>query len=264
MAPEGSPRSSTDQRGLLRSTSFDEIDDLDSAGQHSKYTHGTTEMRNRLSKPWKKPPPWLRPRCMLIALGVAAALILLSTFYLRQHGGILITAEPLETATKMDAAKVPTQTPSISIPVQTPDANVSKWEKPTDFKIIGLIFFGRPPVVEILDCYLKRNLASNGGFLDEVHWVVNTDKAHDIQYLDDLLETSDAYKKITLPSLGYNSVWEHAVERGPMYIKIDDDMVSWFLSECFLLAANRTFLRCTSMIMLSQTSFTLSWHTRSH
>ncbi len=226
MSPEATPRSSTDRRGLLRSTSFDEIDDFETAGQYNKYPSGTGEKRNRLSDALKKPPPWLRPRCMLIALGIAAALLLISTFYLRQHGGILMPAEPSEAATKTMVVHASTQTPSISVPVPTPDADVSKWQKPKDFKIIGLIFFGRPPVVEILDCYLKKNLASNGGFLDEVHWVVNTDKAQDIQYLDDLLETSDAYKKITIPSLGYNSVWEHAVEHGHMYIKIDDDMVS--------------------------------------
>ncbi len=217
MSPEATPGSSTDRRGLLRATSFDEVDGLETAVQHGEYKNGFSEKRTRLSKAWKESPPWLRPRCMLIALGIAAALLLLSTFYLRQHGGIVMPAEPSEAAT---------QTPSIPIPVQLPDAKVSKWEKPTGFKIIGLIFFGRPSVVEILDCYLKRNLASNGGFLDEVHWVVNTDKKQDIQYLDDLLETSAVYKKINIPSLTYNSVWEHAVERDHMYIKIDDDMVS--------------------------------------
>lgn len=226
MSPEATPRSSTDRRGLLRATSFDEVGGFETAVEHRKYTNGSSEKRNRLSKAWKESPPWLRPRCMLIALGIAAALLLLSTFYLRQHGGIVMPAEPSEAAAQTTATVIPTQTPSIPIPVQPPDAKVSKWEKPTGFKIIGLIFFGRPPVVEILDCYLKRNLASNGGFLDEVHWVVNTDKKQDIQYLDDLLETSIAYKKINIPSLTYNSVWEHAVERDHMYIKIDDDMVS--------------------------------------
>ena len=179
---------------------------------------------------------------MLIALGVAAALLLLSTFYLRQHGGILVTSDDSKAAIKATPVQASTHTPSISIPVQTPDAKVSKMEKPTDFKIIGLIFFGRPPVVEILDCYLKRNLVSNGGFLDEVHWVVNTDKAEAIQYLDDLLETSDAYKKIDIPEHTYNSVWEHAVERDHMYIKIDDDMVSLSTRNRIYPAANLAFL----------------------
>lgn len=80
-------------------------------------------------------------------------------------------------------------------------------------------------MVAILDCYLKKNLAPNGGWLDEVHFVVNTDKEDDIKYLDELVKTSDRYKKIALGSLGYNEVWG-TVEREHMYIKIDDDIVS--------------------------------------
>ena len=232
MSHKDTPRSSTDRRGLLRSTSLDEIDGLETVDHHDQHTNrtGRGRGRGRASKGLKKQPPWLKPRCMLVALGIAAALLLLSTFYLRQHGGILMPAKSSEASSKTTATGESVPTPSVSIPVQVPDANVSKWEKPTRFKIIGLIFFGRPSVVEILDCYLKKNLASNGGFLDEVHWVVNTDKPEAIQYLDDLLETSEAYKRIPLPSLGYNSVWEHAVERDHMYIKIDDDMVGWLQS----------------------------------
>ena len=100
----------------------------------------------------------------------------------------------------------------------------SEWKKPSDFKIIGLIFFGRPPVVAVLDCYLKRNLASNGGWLDEVHFVVNTQKEEDIMYLDKLVATTDAYKKKNLDNLGYNEIWK-TVEPEHMYIKIDDDIV---------------------------------------
>ncbi|KAL9575939.1 MAG: hypothetical protein Q9212_007541 [Teloschistes hypoglaucus] len=102
---------------------------------------------------------------------------------------------------------------------------MDRFEKPVDFKIIGLIFFGRPPNIAILDCYLKKNLVTNGGFLDEVHFVVNTDKEQDIKYLDKLVKTSKLYTKVILPELGYKSVWEHSVEPEHMYIKIDDDMV---------------------------------------
>lgn len=110
-------------------------------------------------------------------------------------------------------------------PVQAPNAKTEKWDKPKGFKIIGLVFFGRPSVVAVLDCYLKKNLVSNGGFLDEIHWVVNTDDPDDIHYLDNLVKTSEKYKKVVLPSLGFNSIWKHAVEKEHMYIKIDDDMV---------------------------------------
>lgn len=32
---------------------------------------------------------------------------------------------------------------------------VTNWEKPLGLKVVGLVFFGRPAVVSILDCYLK-------------------------------------------------------------------------------------------------------------
>lgn len=57
--------------------------------------------------------------------------------------------------------------------------SILPFAKPEGFKIIGLIFFGRPDRVAILDCYLKKNLVENGGFLDEVHWVANTNKEQD-------------------------------------------------------------------------------------
>ena len=100
-----------------------------------------------------------------------------------------------------------------------------KWSKPTEFKIIGLLFFGRPATVEILDCYLQQNLVSNGGFLDELHFVVNTAKKQDLEYLDKLVGQVEGYKKIVIEKLGYQSIWEHTVERNNMYIKIDDDLV---------------------------------------
>jgi hypothetical protein len=88
-----------------------------------------------------------------------------------------------------------------------------------------LVFFGRAPTVAILDCYLKKNLVSNGGFLDEVHWAVNTENQDDIHYLEGLLRTSPLYKKKIFPLNGYVSVWENAVEADHMYIKLDDDIV---------------------------------------
>lgn len=129
-----------------------------------------------------------------------------------------------------DIPPIPSPAPP---PALIPD--MEKFQKPVDFKIIGLIFFGRPPVVAILDCYLKKNLVTNGGFLDEVHFVVNTDKKEDIKYLDGLVKTSKLYKKIELPELGYNSVWQHSIEPEHMYIKIDDDMVSRIREPSYLL-----------------------------
>ncbi|KAL9131352.1 MAG: hypothetical protein Q9217_000679 [Psora testacea] len=104
-----------------------------------------------------------------------------------------------------------------------------EWTKPTDFRIIGLIFFGRPASVAILNCYLEKNMVANGGWLDEVHFVVNTDKKDDIKWLNQLVKTRKYYRKVDLGetekgSNGYNAVWA-TVERDNMYIKIDDDII---------------------------------------
>lgn len=106
--------------------------------------------------------------------------------------------------------------------------------KPEGIKIIALIFYGRPETVSILDCYLKQNLVSNGGFLDEVHWAVNTDDPQRLDYLESLVKSSDSYIKIILPGLGFDTIWKTAVKRGNLYIKIDDDIVG--LAWCYLLA----------------------------
>ena len=106
-----------------------------------------------------------------------------------------------------------------------------RWTKPKGFKIIGLIFFGRPDTVSILDCYLRKNLLSNGGWLDEVHFVINTDKKDDIEWLDTMIPEVKEYKKIetdskefTIQKEGYNSGWATCNDKD-MYIKIDDDIV---------------------------------------
>ena len=75
-------------------------------------------------------------------------------------------------------------------------------------------------------------MVDNGGWLDEVHWVKNTAKEKDLEYLDEILASSPRYKKIDLDAvgfIGYNSAWSH-LERGALYFKIDDDVV-WFADD---------------------------------
>ena len=103
------------------------------------------------------------------------------------------------------------------------------WEKPTGFKIIGLLFFGRPATVAILDCYLQKNLVKNGGWLDEVHFVVNTKDKDDIKWIDDLVKKTPEYTRFDVPEGkkgrdGYNIAWA-TCKKEHMYIKIDDDLV---------------------------------------
>lgn len=235
MSSNGTPRSSSEQRRPLRSESFDSIDDLEAAG-NGHCTHHKRANRNgddwyRSRRSWKNASGWLRLRNICIALGLLTALILVAAFWHKRPGkhrepGQLDGQRPPPPPIGGDSAKPIDEKPSSPSPPITNTSSVSPWEKPKGFKIIGLIFFGRPPVVEILDCYLKRNLVSNGGFLDEVLWVKNTANVEDLEYLDKLVAGESLYRSLTLPDLGYESVWAHAVDDQNLFIKIDDDMVS--------------------------------------
>lgn len=99
--------------------------------------------------------------------------------------------------------------------------------KPQDVKVIGLIFFGRKDRVQILKCYLERNLAANGGWLDEVHWVKNTDRPEDVKYLEEIVASNPAYKQVLIKEtgfIGYGLAWS-TLQEGALYVKIDDDVV---------------------------------------
>ncbi|KAF1812208.1 hypothetical protein P152DRAFT_397454 [Eremomyces bilateralis CBS 781.70] len=100
------------------------------------------------------------------------------------------------------------------------------YRKPRGLKIVGLVFYGRPASVSILDCYLKRNLAENGGFLDEVIFLARTNNKEDLAWLDGLLATTKAYRKQPVVPLGrdYSNAYD-LCEDDVMYIKIDDDVV---------------------------------------
>lgn len=210
------PKSTIEQQGLLQPESFD-LDDLEASEPPSQNGHARhpSEEWSRPRKAWTSSAPgWMKPRYIIIGLCVLAALLVLGValnkgggFKIRRPGGYTHLPKP------------PAPGEAIT------NGTVKTWEKPEDFKIIGLIFFGRPSLVAILDCYLKKNLVTRGGWLDEVHFVVNTKNEEDIAYLDRLVETEDLYKKIVIPNLGYNEVWKEGVESEHMYIKIDDDIV---------------------------------------
>ena len=228
-----------EERGLLRSTSF-ELEDVEVLEQNHKRTARSSEDRPYARRAWKKVSAWSRFRNTCI--GFAAALAIISIILLlvilgydevvyraQRHKinkamAFKITEEQLANALRPaeGTSKAPANMQSSAPPtVMQPH----RFEKPQGFKIIALIFYGRASVVAVLDCYLKKNLVSNGGFLDEVHWAINTSNQEDLDYLDELVKTTDAYKKIIIPEFGYANIWEHAVEPEHMYIKIDDDIV---------------------------------------
>ena len=73
---------------------------------------------------------------------------------------------------------------------------------------------------------IQRNLVENGGILDEVMFVIKTTITDDLAYLDELVVTSKSYtkRKIDDPDGPHGLAWA-VVERGVMYVKIDDDVV---------------------------------------
>lgn len=234
MSPDATARSSHEQRRPLRSESFDSIDDLETVGNghcsHHKRSSRSGDDWYRSRRSWRNTSGWLRPRNISIAFGVLAALVLIAVFWHKRPGRHHAPKDPdgykpLPPPMGGEPAKPTDEKPASPYIQATNTPSVSPWEKPKGFKIIGLIFFGRPPVVEILDCYLKRNLVSNGGFLDEVLWVANTKNEEDLKYMDGLVAGEPLYRKLILSELGYESVWEHAVDDKNMFIKIDDDMV---------------------------------------
>lgn len=105
-----------------------------------------------------------------------------------------------------------------------------------------------------IDCYLtliQRNLVDNGGWLDEIHWVKNTGKKDDLNYLQEIVDSSPRYKVIELKGVGFEG-YGHAwgkLERGNLYVKIDDDVV-WF--------ADDTIPRIVSMKMAHPEFLTVS------
>lgn len=141
-------------------------------------------------------------------------------------------------------------------------SSVSSYKKPEGFKIVGLVFFGRPATVEILDCYLKRNLVTNGGFLDEVLFAEHTQHVEDLAWLHELVDTEPLYRSLPMDDGGYDTVWKNSVDNENMFIKIDDDIVKppFFCTQPTYPTNHPR--RSTSATTPSQTSSTPSSNTR--
>jgi hypothetical protein len=97
--------------------------------------------------------------------------------------------------------------------------------RPEDTKIIGLVFYGRRDRSSILDCYVRQNLRTNGGWLDEMAWGVNTENKQDLAYLEELLATTPEYRKVELAEKSYVGLWNASIEAGNIYVKLDDDVI---------------------------------------
>ncbi len=127
-----------------------------------------------------------------------------------------------------------------------------RFQKPKNGKVIGLVFFGRRDRSAILDCYLKNNLVSSGGWLDEVVWAINTDNIDDLAWLDDLLPTTPEYRKV-IPKKkktdnSFSGLWNDSVSAGNIYIKLDDD-VAYIDDDAIPLVVNTLVTNTESLIV---------------
>lgn len=96
-------------------------------------------------------------------------------------------------------------------------------------RIVARVFYGRRALVEILEVYLRRNLRTNGGVLDEVEfaWQEGSTQPEDVKYLDRLVEVEPSYtalKGSVQGGQGFAARYD-AIRNDTMYLKIDDDML---------------------------------------
>ncbi|EME38751.1 hypothetical protein DOTSEDRAFT_75482 [Dothistroma septosporum NZE10] len=103
----------------------------------------------------------------------------------------------------------------------------SELKRPPNQRIVGLLFYGRPVYVEMLDCYVRKNLVSNGGWLDEVMFVADTTDRKDLAFLDQLVGQVPEYTQVRVHKDKGNFLgqWRAANESDTIYVKIDDDLV---------------------------------------
>ncbi|KAL9072847.1 MAG: hypothetical protein Q9157_004960 [Trypethelium eluteriae] len=113
---------------------------------------------------------------------------------------------------------------SYSEPIHEQNTTEKIGVKPSDVTVIGVVFFGRRQYVDILDCYLQRNLALNGGYLNEVHFLSHSSKREDIDWVQSLINRTAGYKYVETEG-HYGTVWkQHASDPNTLYIKMDDDI----------------------------------------
>lgn len=93
-----------------------------------------------------------------------------------------------------------------------------------------MVFGGRKEYISILDCYLQRNLVRNGGWLDEVKWIIHVNRTLDIVYLHDLTDNVPEYTRHELDTqeVDGQGLFEKAYklcQPDTYYVKMDDDIV---------------------------------------
>ncbi|KAL4956195.1 hypothetical protein BDW69DRAFT_93468 [Aspergillus filifer] len=90
--------------------------------------------------------------------------------------------------------------------------------KQESVEIVALVPFHQYSATEILDCYLQRNLASNGGFLDRVMFLPQTNQTWDLEWLEATVSETSSY------SIS-NTSHAHFGTTDALFVWIDGDVV---------------------------------------
>lgn len=106
----------------------------------------------------------------------------------------------------------------------TQQAWQSRSVKPDSVQLSAIVFYGRRHHVRVLDKYLKQNLVSVGGLLQEVLWFVHTEDHEDIHWLNQTLLPSEPHYYKAATSGDFASFYRE-LEDSRYYIKFDDDIM---------------------------------------
>lgn len=104
------------------------------------------------------------------------------------------------------------------------------FRKPDHFKVVAHVMYSSRAKTSILECYLQQNLATQGGFIDQVVFFFETGQEEDKDWLEALVDSNLAYhlSKESQNGNGMSLVWDKA-RAGTIYIYISSEVV--FLEE---------------------------------
>ncbi|KAI9373975.1 hypothetical protein BJX61DRAFT_532740 [Aspergillus egyptiacus] len=95
------------------------------------------------------------------------------------------------------------------------------FSKPVGIEIVALVPFYRADEMEILDCYLVENLASNNGFLDRVVFIPQSNDTRSLEWLTSAVEQTSSY------SISHDSEFSLTADTydNTLFVWIDGDIV---------------------------------------
>ncbi|KAL4877270.1 hypothetical protein BJY04DRAFT_129843 [Aspergillus karnatakaensis] len=96
------------------------------------------------------------------------------------------------------------------------------FKKPKGIEIVALVPFHHPRRTEILDCYLQKNLAANGGFLDRIVWIPQSNDTGSLEWLASSARQTSTYTISGTTDSPFNIIAE---SQDALLVWIDGDVV---------------------------------------